>query len=212
MNPKFKVDPRQNSIRSIAYMIGISVEELEKMFSEIFTSDLKSGLEESQNIFQKSVDDLLEQYKSFKVEINFVNKSTNPDPTYVHEGDSGFDLRAFIDTQEGVKTLLPGTWEAIPTGLYFEIPKNYELQVRPRSGIAFNNGVTVLNSPGTVDSGYRGEVSFRFKRLAWDSAIYNVGEKIGQLVILPYPQIQLEQAKELSDTERGANGYGSSGL
>lgn len=192
-----------------------SLEELEKMFSEIFTSDLKSGLEESQNIFQKSVDDLLEQYKSFKVEINFVNKSTNPDPTYVHEGDSGFDLRAFIDTQEGVKTLLPGTWEAIPTGLYFEIPKNYELQVRPRSGIAFNNGVTVLNSPGTVDSGYRGEVQVILINHSKNPFVIKNGDRIAQAVITNVSSsdlINLSKVLKLSESSRGEGKFGSTGV
>ena len=192
-----------------------SLEELEKMFSEIFTSDLKSGLEESQNIFQKSVDDLLEQYKSFKVEINFVNKSTNSDPTYAHEGDSGFDLRAFIDTQEGVKTLLPGTWEAIPTGLYFEIPKNYELQVRPRSGIAFNNGVTVLNSPGTVDSGYRGEVQVILINHSKNPFVIKNGDRIAQAVITNVSSsdlINLSKVLKLSESSRGEGKFGSTGV
>ena len=129
-------------------------------------------------------------------------------PSYAKDGDAGLDITAIsrdIVITEDYEYIEYGT------GLAFEIPVGYVGLLFPRSSVS-KKDILLSNAVGVIDSGYRGEVSFRFKRLAWDSAIYNVGEKIGQLVILPYPQIQLEQVKELSDTERGANGYGSSGL
>lgn len=129
-------------------------------------------------------------------------------PSYAKDGDAGLDITAIsrdIVITEDYEYIEYGT------GLAFEIPVGYVGLLFPRSSVS-KKDILLSNAVGVIDSGYRGEVSFRFKRLAWDSAIYNVGEKIGQLVIIPYPQIQLEQAKELSDTERGANGYGSSGL
>ena len=116
---------------------------------------------------------LLEQFKEYenkstvvvsnpegtrpKVEIKFLNKSINEDPNYFHEGDSGFDFRADLPKNEKL-TIKPGERKLVPTGLYFEVPRGYELQVRPRSGLALKNGITVLNTPGTVDSNYRGEI------------------------------------------------------
>ena len=129
-------------------------------------------------------------------------------PSYAKDGDAGLDITAIsrdIVITEDYEYIEYGT------GLAFEIPVGYVGLLFPRSSVS-KKDILLSNAVGVIDSGYRGEVSFRFKRLAWDSAIYNVGEKVGQLVIIPYPQIQLEQAKELSDTERGANGYGSSGL
>ena len=129
-------------------------------------------------------------------------------PSYAKDGDAGLDITAIsrdIVITEDYEYIEYGT------GLAFEIPVGYVGLLFPRSSVS-KKDILLSNAVGVIDSGYRGEVSFRFKRLAWDSAIYNVGEKVGQLVIIPYPQIQLEQAKELSETERGANGYGSSGL
>ena len=128
-------------------------------------------------------------------------------PSYAKDGDAGLDITAIsrdIVITEDYEYIEYGT------GLAFEIPVGYVGLLFPRSSIS-KKDMFLSNAVGVIDSGYRGEVSFRFKRLAWTSTIYNVGEKIGQLVILPYPQIQLEQAKELSETERGEGGYGSSG-
>lgn len=129
-------------------------------------------------------------------------------PSYAKDGDAGLDITAIsrdIVITEDYEYIEYGT------GLAFEIPVGYVGLLFPRSSVS-KKDILLSNAVGVIDSGYRGEVSFRFKRLAWDSAIYNVGEKVGQLVIIPYPQIQLEQAKELSETERGEGGYGSSGL
>ena len=128
-------------------------------------------------------------------------------PSYAKDGDAGLDITAI--TRD---IIITEDYEYIEygTGLAFEIPVGYVGLLFPRSSVS-KKDILLSNAVGVIDSGYRGEVSFRFKRLAWDSTIYNVGDKIGQLIILPYPQIQLEQAKELSETERGEGGYGSSG-
>ena len=124
------------------------------------------------------------------------------------DGDAGLDI-----TSISREIVITGDYEYVEygTGLAFEIPVGHVGLLFPRSSVS-KKDMFLSNAVGVIDSGYRGEVSFRFKRLAWDSTLYNVGEKIGQLVIIPYPQIELEQIKELSETERGADGYGSSGL
>ena len=129
-------------------------------------------------------------------------------PSYAKDGDAGLDITAISRD-----IVITGDYEYIEygTGLAFEIPVGHVGLLFPRSSIS-KKEVLLANAVGVVDSGYRGEITFRFKRMAWDSNLYNVGEKIGQLVVIPYPQIQLEEVKELSETERGSDGYGSSGL
>tara|TARA_R100000951_G_scaffold47162_1_gene40306 strand:+ start:3171 stop:3764 length:594 start_codon:yes stop_codon:yes gene_type:complete len=141
----------------------------------------------------------------------FINNSNNPDPTYAKEGDSGFDLRAFID--EPV-TLKPLERKLIPTGLKFELSPNTELQVRPRSGMALKHGISVLNTPGTVDEGYRGDVGIIAVNLSNEEYTIQPGERIAQAVIMNvigHGVSNLERVKTLSETERGDTGYGSSG-
>ena len=142
-----------------------------------------------------------------KVNFKKVNKKAVT-PTYAKDGDAGLDI-----TSISREIVITGDYEYVEygTGLAFEIPVGHVGLLFPRSSVS-KKDMFLSNAVGVIDSGYRGEVSFRFKRLAWDSTLYNVGEKIGQLVIIPYPQIELEQIKELSETERGADGYGSSGL
>jgi len=145
--------------------------------------------------------------KKMKVNFKKVDKKAVI-PTYAKDGDAGLDITAISR-----EIVITGDYEYIEyrTGLAFEIPVGYVGLLFPRSSVS-KKDMFLSNAVGVVDSGYRGEVTFRFKRLAWDSTLYNVGEKIGQLVILPYPQIELELVKELSESERGANGYGSTGL
>ena len=142
-----------------------------------------------------------------KVNFKKVNKKAVT-PTYAKDGDAGLDI-----TSISREIVITGDYEYVEygTGLAFEIPVGHVGLLFPRSSVS-KKDMFLSNAVGVIDSGYRGEVSFRFKRLAWDSTLYNVGEKIGQLVIIPYPQIELELVKELSETERGANGYGSTGL
>ena len=149
-----------------------------------------------------------------KVKVNVVNKSTNPNPEFATDGASGFDLRADLAEDETI-TLGVGEYTMVPTGLYFEIPEGFELQVRPRSGLAAKHGVTVLNSPGTVDSDYRGEVKVILINHGTKPFVIENGERIAQGVIggvMGKKMITFESVEELSDTERGEGGFGSTGV
>jgi dUTP pyrophosphatase len=144
-----------------------------------------------------------------KLPIKFINESSNKNPVYAKVGDSGFDLRS----NEG-GTMKPLDRLIVPTGLYFELPDGYELQVRPRSGLAAKHGVTVLNSPGTVDTGYRGEIKVILVNLSNDVFTFEKGERIAQGVIASRVSSDfgdLVEVTELSNSERGDNGFGSTG-
>jgi dUTP pyrophosphatase len=138
--------------------------------------------------------------------INIVNKSENPLPKYAKYGDAGMDICAAEDD-----FISPFNWKAISTGLFVEIPEGYEIQIRSRSGLAFKHGVAVLNSPGTIDSGYRGEIKVILKNN--DYRRYNIkkGERIAQMVVAPVTNATFIEVAELSDTERGEGGLGSTG-
>ena len=141
----------------------------------------------------------------------FVNTSNWPDPEYAKVGDSGFDLRANI---EEPITLKPLERALIPSGLRFELPPNTEIQVRPRSGMALKHGIGCLNSPGTVDEGYRGDVGIIAVNLSNEPYTIEPGERIAQAVIMNvigYGVSKLTKVDELSETQRGDTGYGSSG-
>ena len=142
------------------------------------------------------------------MEIKVINKSNNELPHYATTDSAGLDIRAFL--KETV-TLKPLERRLIPTGLYLEIPSGFEVQIRPRSGFAFKQGVTVLNSPGTIDADYRGEIKVLLVNLSHDSFTVNDGERIAQMVVAKHEQIQWEESLDLSHTERGAGGYGSTG-
>lgn len=130
------------------------------------------------------------------------------DPAYQSPGASGFDVRAQIDRD---MTLNPGERALIPTGLSFEIPEGYEIQVRPRSGWSLKQGMTVLNTPGTVDADYRGEVKVIVINLGQEPVLVKDQERIAQFVVCPIMQVELQNVDELSDTARGAGGFGSTG-
>lgn len=146
-----------------------------------------------------------------KFDVKFVNESSNEDPEYATLGASGFDLRANEDT-----ILKAGEFKGISTGLYFELPIGYEIQVRPRSGLAFKNGVTVLNSPGTVDSDYRGEIKVILINHSKEDFKIAKGDRIAQAVIanvLAKNFINLKRVESISnDTDRGTGGFGSTGI
>ncbi len=201
--------------------IGLNELNLEKFneiinnsYGELLDEDIEKSILESETIIKKSIDDLMNQFNNFKVDIKFINKSDNVDPTYAYPGDSGFDLRANLPND--TITLLPGEWKVIPTGLYFELPNNYDLTIRPRSGLAVKNGITVLNSPGTVDSNYRGEVNVILINHSKVEFLINHGDRIAQGVISPVANtsngITLTKTNSLSTTERGENKFGSSGI
>ena len=140
---------------------------------------------------------------------NIVNQSNHPLPYYSTEHSAGMDLHAFLSEP---LVLQPMERALIPTGLFIELPEGYEAQVRPRSGLAIKNGITVLNTPGTIDADYRGEVKVILINLSNESFTVNDGDRIAQMVIAKYEKIVWNQVAELSETERGARGFGGSGV
>lgn len=170
---------------------------------------------------EMSVDDVVKEMDSlnlgnpdsFKLDVKFKNESDNEDPKYAKSGDSGFDLRANL-----TEPITLGSLERalVPTGLYFELPNGMELQVRPRSGLSIKNGVTVLNTPGTVDNLYRGELKVILVNLSKDEFTINHGDRIAQAVISPVTNdnvLNLKKVNEINqDTDRGSGGFGSTGI
>ncbi|TBX81880.1 dUTP diphosphatase [Rhizobium laguerreae] len=132
-------------------------------------------------------------------------------PAYESKGAAGLDLRAAVD-ETAPLTLLPGKRALVPTGFIFEIPEGFEGQVRPRSGLAFKNGITCLNSPGTVDSDYRGEVKVLLVNLGEEPFVISRGMRIAQMVIAPVTQARVAEITAASETVRGAGGFGSTGV
>lgn len=143
------------------------------------------------------------------VKIKIVNRGRQQLPAYATELSAGMDLRANID--ESI-TLNPMERRIIPTGLYMALPPGYEAQVRPRSGLAFKHGITVLNSPGTIDADYRGEIGVLLVNLSNEQFVITEGERIAQMVIARHEQGQFEVVDELDQTERGEGGYGHTGV
>ena len=132
-------------------------------------------------------------------------------PAYETAGAAGMDLRAAVPSDQPL-TLAPGKRALVPTGFVFEIPSGYEGQVRPRSGLAFKNGVTCLNTPGTIDSDYRGEVKVLLVNLGDEPFVIERGMRIAQMVIAPVTQVAVREAETASETTRGAGGFGSTGV
>lgn len=142
------------------------------------------------------------------VTVKIVNKSKHPLPQYATPQSAGMDLRANL---EAPVTLKPMERKLIPTGLFIELPVGYEAQIRPRSGLAIKKGITVLNSPGTVDADYRGEVGVILINLSREDFIVEDGERICQMVIARHEQADWQQVEILGETERGAGGFGHTG-
>lgn len=143
------------------------------------------------------------------IEVKVVNKGHQPLPQYATPQSAGMDLRANLD--EPV-TLQPLERRLIPTGLHIALPQGYEAQVRPRSGLALKKGITVLNSPGTVDADYRGEVGVLLINLSQEPFVVNDGDRIAQMVIARHEQVAFETVELLDETERGEGGYGHTGV
>ncbi len=143
-----------------------------------------------------------------KQTINIINLSNNPLPAYATEGSSGMDLRAYI---ESAIMLQPLERRLIPTGLFIELPDGLEAQVRPRSGLAIKQGITCLNSPGTVDADYRGELKVVLINLSNEPQVLHPGDRIAQMVIQKVEKVTLVQVHEISSTTRGEGGFGHSG-
>lgn len=145
--------------------------------------------------------------KSIKVKI--INRSHHPLPEYGTFEAAGMDVRAYLP--DGPVTLSPGKRALISTGLYIQLPSGYECQIRPRSGLALKNGLTVLNSPGTVDADYRGEIGIILVNLGEEDFVINDGERICQMVIKEYTKVEWEQVEELDRTKREDGAFGHTG-
>lgn len=183
-------------IKELEYLLTLDV------LGDEQKKEIKQALELMNNVMNH-------REESNKITIKFMNKSENINPIYAKEGDSGFDLRA---DESGL--LKPMERKLVSTGLYFELPDGYELQIRPRSGLAYKNGITVLNSPGTVDTGYRGEIKVLLINLSNEDFNWEKGERIAQGVISPRVSTDyggLVEVKEINKSERGEGGFGSTG-
>lgn len=143
------------------------------------------------------------------VSVKIINKSHHPLPAYSTACSAGMDLRANLE--ESI-VLRPLQRVLIPTGLFMALPEGYEAQVRPRSGLALKHGITVLNTPGTIDADYRGEIGVILVNLSQDDFVINDGERIAQLVVARYEQAELVAVEALDETVRGEGGFGHSGV
>ncbi len=191
--------------------------EIEKQIAELKSlAEMDMLPQDTKEEIQMAIK-LAEQVKDYneggnensKTKINYINKSSNKNPSYAKEGDSGFDLRA---NESG--TLKPFERVLVSTGLFFELPKGFELQIRPRSGLAFKHGITVLNTPGTVDTGYRGEIKVLLINLGQDKFEFEKGDRIAQGVITGRVSSDLGELVEvldLNESDRGEGGFGSTG-
>jgi len=143
------------------------------------------------------------------IQVNIINKSKHPLPRYQTDLSAGMDLIANLDQPI---TLKPLERALIPTGLFIALPAGYEAQIRPRSGLAFKHGITVLNSPGTIDADYRGEIKVLLINLSNTDFTINDGDRIAQMVITSHATVQWQLVEELENTSRGEGGFGSTGL
>ena len=143
------------------------------------------------------------------MKIKIINKSNNETPKYESEKSAGMDIRAFVKQELLIKPL---ERTLVKTGLYMELPNNVEAQIRPRSGLALKKGITVLNSPGTIDSDYRGEIGIILINLSKENFIIKSGDRIAQMVITKHESINWEVTSKLARSERGSSGFGSTGL
>lgn len=143
------------------------------------------------------------------MQIPIINKSTNPHPAYATAHAAGMDIRAFV---ESPVTIQPMQRALIPTGLYMALPAGYEAQIRPRSGLAINSGITMLNTPGTIDADYRGEIKVIVINLGDQPFVVNNGDKIAQMVVARYETVQWEPVDSLDETRRGTGGFGHTGV
>lgn len=147
--------------------------------------------------------------------VQIVNKSSNPLPTYSTEYSAGMDIRANLKNDEGndeIISIAPGERVLIPTGLYIQFPYGYEAQIRPRSGLALKYGITVLNTPGTIDADYRGEIGICLINHGNDTFDVHHGDRIAQIVFAQVEQVALVEVSELVNTKRGTGGFGHTGI
>lgn len=140
--------------------------------------------------------------------ISIINKSKNSLPAYETAHAAGMDLRADVETTVVLK---PMERKLIPTGLYIELPEGFEAQIRPRSGLAFKHGIGIVNSPGTIDADYRGEIKVLLINFSTEDFEINTGDRIAQMVVAKHERVNWEQVEVLSETQRGEGGYGHTG-
>ena len=152
---------------------------------------------------------MLSEKTTITIKVKIINKSNNPTPSYSTEDSAGMDVRAFV---EEPITLNPLERKLVHTGLYMELPQGYQCEIRPRSGLALKKGITVLNTPGTIDADYRGEVGVILINLSNEPFVINNGERICQMVIMNYTKAEWVEVEELNDTERGEGGFGHTGV
>lgn len=143
------------------------------------------------------------------IKVKIINRSHHPLPAYATPGSAGMDVRAYLP--DGPIVLKPMARALIPTGLYMQLPHGYECQIRPRSGLAIKHGISLVNTPGTVDSDYRGEIGVIMINLGSEDFTINDGERICQMVISRYTRVAWEQVREIDDTVRGDGGFGHTG-
>lgn len=143
------------------------------------------------------------------LKVNVINQSKHVLPSYQTALSAGMDLRANL---EAPVTLKPLQRALLPTGLFIELPEGYEAQIRPRSGLAYKFGISIVNSPGTIDADYRGEIKVLLVNLSDQEFIVEDGERIAQMVVAKHERVEWSEANTLSETERGAGGYGSTGI
>jgi dUTP pyrophosphatase len=180
--------------------------QLELSNPESLMKSMGIDLEDIENSFNNSIDTTLET----KVEFKYINLTDDKDPEYAYESDSGFDLRTTEDIW-----VLPNDRKLVPTGLRFDIPLGYELQVRSKSGLALNKGLMVLNSPGTVDSGYQGEVKVILFNTTNQKIKLEKGQKIAQAVLCPVlcgKWVNLLKVESIEEKDRNNKGFGSTGI
>lgn len=144
-----------------------------------------------------------------QVKVSIINRSHHALPSYSTLLSAGMDIRANLDAPI---TLMPGERRLIPTGLFIALPEGYEAQIRPRSGLAIKHGITVLNSPGTIDADYRGEVGIILINHSDKAFVIEDGERVGQMVVARYSRVEWNETDTLDDTERGAGGFGHTGV
>jgi dUTP pyrophosphatase len=142
------------------------------------------------------------------ISIPIINLSNNPLPAYATAGSSGMDIRAYLTSEE---SLMPLERKLIPTGIFVQIPMDYEIQIRPRSGMALKNGITCLNSPGTIDADYRGEIKVLLINLSNVQQVIQPGDRIAQMVVAKVEKTQWDEVTEIDNTQRGEGGFGHTG-
>ncbi|KAA5547543.1 dUTP diphosphatase [Adhaeribacter rhizoryzae] len=143
------------------------------------------------------------------MKVNIINQSKHALPSYQTPSSAGMDLRANLDSSVVLKPLQRAL---IPTGLFLELPNGYEAQIRPRSGLAYKHGISIVNSPGTIDADYRGEIKVLLVNLSDQEFVVEDGERIAQMVVARHETVAWQESLSLSDTQRGAGGYGSTGV